>query len=347
MKKTKKMTNSVVLTAAIAVLSCSQEARGEFRDERRTPAYKAAMADYSAGRLEEATAAFEKVLRGDGENASARFQLACLLQDYRRDYLGAVCQYREYLRLEPGSDKAPLAKERMELCEVELAKVLAEKHGIMGTKELSEECERAKAAASASAAACAKAEKAKADALAKANSLSEENARLRRMLSRFSDTAAAEDTASAPHKMDKPDISDVIADEANAASPENFPTSEEELGLGPESDDQPVGRSLAEAKAIAEEVAEDDDDVPTLLDPAAPPAPQKLTEFAASRTAGPDEERPDDRPETYVVQDGDTLYKIALRFYGKTSAWKDIRDANKAIISTDGRIQSGQTIKLP
>jgi len=47
------------------------------------------------------------------------------------------------------------------------------------------------------------------------------------------------------------------------------------------------------------------------------------------------------------VQDGDTLYKIAMRFYGTSSAWKKIRDANKAVISTDGRVNTGLEIKLP
>ena len=47
------------------------------------------------------------------------------------------------------------------------------------------------------------------------------------------------------------------------------------------------------------------------------------------------------------MQEGDTLYKIALRFYGKTSAWKQIREANKESITTDGRVRTGQTLKLP
>ena len=52
-------------------------------------------------------------------------------------------------------------------------------------------------------------------------------------------------------------------------------------------------------------------------------------------------------PPTYVVQEGDTLYRIAVRFYGRLSAWKAIRDANKAIISNDGRVRAGETIVLP
>lgn len=340
----KKMNKTAILLAV--TLACAM-ARADFREERRSSQYKTAMAEYTAGRLDAATEAFEKVLRADGENASARFQLACLLQDYRHDYLGALCQYREYLRLEPGSDKAPLAKERMELCEVELAKVLAQKHGILGSKELTEECERLRSQTAAANAARAKADKAKNEALAKATAQSEENARLRRMLARFSEEAAGDDDAVAPRNFAKPDISDVVADDDSSTQAKDFPTSIEALGIPEESANSEIGRSLAEAKAIAEDVSEDDSTEPMLLENNAPPAAQKLTEFAASRTSNLEEERPADRPKTYVVQEGDTLYKIALRFYGKTAAWKQIRDANKATISTDGRVQSGQTITLP
>ena len=38
---------------------------------------------------------------------------------------------------------------------------------------------------------------------------------------------------------------------------------------------------------------------------------------------------------------------IAARFYGSRSKWRDIRNANLAIIPADGRVKEGQTIKLP
>ena len=52
-------------------------------------------------------------------------------------------------------------------------------------------------------------------------------------------------------------------------------------------------------------------------------------------------------PGSYTVQQGETLSEIARRFYGHESAWKKIQDANKAIISVDGRVNAGQTIVLP
>jgi len=53
------------------------------------------------------------------------------------------------------------------------------------------------------------------------------------------------------------------------------------------------------------------------------------------------------RPETYVVQEGDTLFKLAIRFYGRRSAWSLIRDANKTTVSPDGRIRVGQKLRFP
>ena len=53
------------------------------------------------------------------------------------------------------------------------------------------------------------------------------------------------------------------------------------------------------------------------------------------------------RPSTYVVQPGDNLMSIALRFYGARSKWRDIQKANMVTIPADGRVKAGQTIKLP
>ena len=68
---------------------------------------------------------------------------------------------------------------------------------------------------------------------------------------------------------------------------------------------------------------------------APPPAEQK------------EEDKGPTRPKTYVVEEGDTLYGIAKRFYGSIRPWKMIREANKALISSDNRLKAGDTIVLP
>ena len=103
MKRLMALMTLTVLTA------CDSADRADFRNERADALYQSAMDDYRAGRLDAAVKGFTKVLLNDPGNASARFQLACLQQDSRQDFVEAYCGYREYLRQYPKSDKAPLA----------------------------------------------------------------------------------------------------------------------------------------------------------------------------------------------------------------------------------------------
>lgn len=48
---------------------------------------------------------------------------------------------------------------------------------------------------------------------------------------------------------------------------------------------------------------------------------------------------------TYVVQKGETLWKIATKVYGDGQRWKDIAAANPGL--NPNAIQAGQTITLP
>ena len=50
---------------------------------------------------------------------------------------------------------------------------------------------------------------------------------------------------------------------------------------------------------------------------------------------------------TYVVQPGDTLFRVAEKFYGDATQWKRIREANRTRIDPDGRIRAGQIIVVP
>lgn len=50
---------------------------------------------------------------------------------------------------------------------------------------------------------------------------------------------------------------------------------------------------------------------------------------------------------TYVVAAGDSLYKIAARFYGSGSRWPEIFEANKDIIKNPRIIRPGQKLRIP
>jgi nucleoid-associated protein YgaU len=47
------------------------------------------------------------------------------------------------------------------------------------------------------------------------------------------------------------------------------------------------------------------------------------------------------------VQKGDSLWKIAQKFYGKGSAWTRIHEANRERIADPDKIQPGWTLTIP
>ena len=50
---------------------------------------------------------------------------------------------------------------------------------------------------------------------------------------------------------------------------------------------------------------------------------------------------------TYTVVAGDSLSKIAKKFYGDANQWKKIFEANKDQIKNPDLIRPGQTFKIP
>ena len=51
--------------------------------------------------------------------------------------------------------------------------------------------------------------------------------------------------------------------------------------------------------------------------------------------------------EVYTVQSGDSLSKIAKRFYGDSNAYNKIFEANRDQLSDPNKIQPGQQLRLP
>lgn len=67
----------------------------------------------------------------------------------------------------------------------------------------------------------------------------------------------------------------------------------------------------------------------------------------ASVAPDPQLPRPSAAPRSYTVQSGDTLSTISNRFYGTTSRWIDIFQANRDRISSENAIRVGQEIRIP
>ncbi len=310
----------------LAILSLASltacERAGRFDDDRADATYRAAMADYQAGRLKEAIEGFRRVCAERPGNASARFQLACLLQDSARDYLNAYGAYQEYLAQRPESDKAALAKTRRDTCERELAKALSEKYAPESTREAEREFQELRASLTRAQAEVERLQASLRDEQGKVASLTAEYERLKKFVR---EESVAEEKAQAP-EHEELDRLRALLDE------------DRERGASGAEDLDDVKRLMADdAAQNAAPLAAGRER------PAVRTVPKGADETPAATTDAP----ADVFPKTYVVQDGDTLYKIAIRFYGRASLWSRIREANRATISTDGRLKTGQTIVLP
>lgn len=305
--------------AALSQIGCSEaEASANERADRASRQYSAAMAELQAGRVDSAIKGFEDVVRMEPGNGNAHFQLAALLEDVKKDYLGAIIHYRIYQMIRPGSDKAAVAIDRTKGCEMQYEAALLEKAGLDNKfatelKALRGEHEQ-----------CGKKIAILSDALDNAN---------RKI-------AALEKTSEMKTKM--LERANAIVDDASAPSApakKVRPTDSELLDAEEEDGRRITTSEIKTLRAMLE------DDERTAKPPQSSAAPGEVANnpFAKKK----EEPAKPEIPETYVVEEGDTLMRISAKFYGTNRRWREIREANKAIISSDGRIRAGQRIKLP
>lgn len=81
------------------------------------------------------------------------------------------------------------------------------------------------------------------------------------------------------------------------------------------------------------------------LQPVQPPAPPSSAwEEPAEAGRGHDK---DWGGTTYTVQKGDTLQKIASKFYGSSKPWRKIYEANQASLKSPDSIYPGQKLLIP
>jgi|SRR5581483_7487625 len=69
-------------------------------------------------------------------------------------------------------------------------------------------------------------------------------------------------------------------------------------------------------------------------------APQKAQAAAAAASGG-------SNPQSYTVQPGDTLSKIAKQFYGNANDYNRIFEANRDKLKNPDQIQAGQQLVIP
>ena len=84
-------------------------------------------------------------------------------------------------------------------------------------------------------------------------------------------------------------------------------------------------------------------------EPAKPGSPtqQNRTQPTGTTQAGGTPRPQQQSQRDYVIQSGDSLSKIAQRFYGNASDWQKIYNANKDKIKDPNLIHPGQKIIIP
>lgn len=296
--------------------------------KRRDAAYEKAMADYSAGRIEAATESFIAAVKTNPANADAWFQLAVLMQDFRKDCIGALACYRVYNMLSGESDKSGIAAERSAQCEAVLAGEIARRANLADVSGMMKEldAERAKAAAAVKDAAADA--KARAIAEKRADTLEKEIASLRKILSAMRDVP--EEDGAGAH----------VRHGTTSGAPA--------AGAGDDDDGGPVVLN-PEAKALFEE--EEGASASNSVEPAGGSAAVRPNMETAPRPAsgasGTSVATQEIPKRWHVVQEGETLGEISKKYYGKKSSWRKIQDANKAIVPQDGKVRAGVKLQIP
>ena len=318
-------------------LGCRQaEMSVSDRVDRASRHYAAAMAELQAGRIDSAIKGFQDVVHEEPGNGNAHFQLAALLEDVKKDYLGAMIHYRLYCLIRPESEKAAVALDRIKGCETRYAVDAMTKAGV--ESKISAELEALRAEHRQ----CGKKLAKVSDELATANrkiaSLEKTVEMKAKMLEKANGIADDTGVATAPKKSLRPTDAQLLDDDDDGG---RRISSSEIKSLRAMLDED---ERTAKPPTLASAPSQDNSDVQ-----------QPKTKTVASRNPVDNPfQKKDDRkeqkrtiPETYTVEEGDTLMRISAKFYGTNRKWRDIRDANRAIISSDGRVKVGQVIKLP
>lgn len=326
--------------------------------ERTSRLYTTAMEDLQAGRTDPAIRAFEQVLAQEPRNYSAHFQLATLLQDIKKDYIGAISHYKSYLLFRPTSDKATIASDRMRVCDALLSAEYLRKAGGKPTEKLSAENAKLAEEVRKLGEQVKRLEGQLAKAQGEVEQLTAANKRYQRQIA----SIGADAESGKPRKdvMAKEALAELKALAGEQQRRKLRPTDAELLDDDSSPEDRPL---LAEAKRLKAESEKDEMDTPSKTaspakgaKPGTGAATVAATAPAKGTTGGAldsfwankgDQKKGASRPETYVVQPGDTLSSISRRFYGTPAKWRAIREANKAIIPFDGRVTAGQELRLP
>jgi len=366
------MIRCVMVTIAGALLVCStgcnrQDVSALEAQERTSSLNKKAREAELSGNTKEAIRLYREILVCEPRSFSAHFQLAAMLQDVEQNYIDAIYHYNQYLAFRPSSEKGTLAQERIRIAEQLLAPQILRRVGdsVQGLTQahLLKETDRLNQSIT-------KLEGEKSVLLEENETLKKKLAsetadaeRMRALLRKIRGTDAESADVAPLARREVPESSvtrsdmRTLKDQAKTTSTDtatrraDVRAMRDEAAVISGAKPQKVQEATTadetlkkvQARVAAEQAAtKRTADIPAILAPL--PSTQSATTAAhATKTAAP--ATPEKR--TYVVQPGDTLFRVSEKFYGDATHWKRLRDANRTTIDPDGRIRAGQVIVVP
>lgn len=352
------------LLAALSALvfagaGCDNSIAYDYREERSEKDYQLAIKELEAGNVDKAIELLNTAIKASPGNASARFQLAIILEEKKKDYLGAYCCFAEYLRIAGDSDKSRLAREKTDRCR----QMLSADKNLSNNKALNKELESAYEER-------AKLEK---QILEYSRTHEEDTAKIQTLERKVEQLSKLTDRLKGMGDVDEDEpvsrrpvsVARMPADEGAKSAAKNTvkPVDSEPVTppvrdnsrkeLEDRENEKPL-RLNPEAKALNDEEENllkngQSDVLPRPKVDSEGPA--KVAETSASMSGfykKPEKtEKVRDRPEYYIVKEGEGLMQIAKRFYGDKSKWKKIREANKTVVGPKGQVKAGQKLRLP
>jgi len=262
------------------------------------------------GDMDGAIRLYEQALLDAPKLASAHLNLALLLQDFRKDYMGAIYHYRQYEFLRPATEKKMLVQDRIRISQQLLVAQMLNSGDVTVSQEqkkLVAELERLNQRLSQT-------EGEKAALLEQKGKLEQQLAdqkiemdRLHRLVDRLQLPGAEE------------------GGHGHSVLPRLEPGS------------TPIAQPPPPATILPG----------TLLPLRSTERAATGTSVAPAATTDSAARTPASAARTYVVQPGDSLFRIAERVYGDSMQWKKVRDANTERIDPEGRLHVGQVLLIP
>ena len=365
------MIRCLMVTCAGLLLVCAtgckrQDISALEAQERTSSLNKKAREAELSGNTKEAIRLYREILVSEPRSFSAHFQLAAMLQDVEQNYIDAIYHYNQYLAFRPDSEKSTLAQERIRIAEQLLAPQILRRVGdsVQGLTQahLLKETDRLNQSIT-------KLEGEKSVLLEENETLKKKVAReaadaerMRVLLRKIRGTDAESVDATPLSRREVPESSVTrsdmrsLKDQSKSAAADTATRRADVRALREEAavisgakpskvqESTPADETLkkVQARVAAEQTAtKRGADIPAILAPLPSTQPATSAGQASKSTSATPEKR------TYVVQPGDTLFRVSEKFYGDATHWKKLRDANRTTIDPDGRIRAGQVIVVP